>query len=640
MSNYNTLKTTINANIKQNGHQEITGQILNSVLNQMVTTLGAGYQFAGVATTATNPGTPDAKVFYIANGKGTYTNFSGLEVAEDEVVVLYYDTEWHKVATGIASQAKLSELDLIVNGREDELIAEMDSNPHTAYTFLPNPLLLGEKYRAEMNVTVAQWTRILFSKVGTDSSESSDKYIILEKNTIGNYEVYGTAPDPSIYPYIAYQKNGVSNTSTAKLYKSLYQEGLEKKVQEIQEGLMIEKKDNINLIINSLYVYNGLFSQNSDWATKYIYGKRGYRYFVDVQTTTKGIQLSTSKSTPASNTPTQLIAGSFNETTLTSVVDVNDPCYIAISYAKSGEVSISIKEEISKTEEVRVRALPLSGRKVLMFGDSITQLPLDVADGAKGIVEYFSDVTGANGIRGAFGGSHLRARRIVNSVDDIDLNDSSVEMQEHAKATLDLVYIVKALCEQDFSLQDRAMEWYELNRTTDDGVDNSWTYWANIINVLKSLDMSTINAFTIFIGTNDYSNNVPLNDDDHTPAESTNIQRENGAWNYILEQLSTTYPSIPIFIFTPIVRMDSSTSVWIPDTPNGAGLTLRQYAENTIAAAKRFYIPVCDLMEELGWNQFNFWSFFNSGDGTHPRKGFQHIGTKMASFVTSHWDRY
>ena len=75
MSNYNSLKATIDANIKQNGNQEITGQILNSVLNQMVTTLGAGYQFAGVATTATNPGTPDAKVFYIANGKGTYTNF-------------------------------------------------------------------------------------------------------------------------------------------------------------------------------------------------------------------------------------------------------------------------------------------------------------------------------------------------------------------------------------------------------------------------------------------------------------------------------------------------------------------------------------------------------------------------------------
>ena len=112
MSDYNNLKTTIDASIKQNGNQEITGSILNSVLNQMITTLGAGYQFAGVATTATDPGTPDAKDFYIANGKGTYTNFGGIEVTEDDVVVLYWDSAWHKVATGIASQAKLSELEV------------------------------------------------------------------------------------------------------------------------------------------------------------------------------------------------------------------------------------------------------------------------------------------------------------------------------------------------------------------------------------------------------------------------------------------------------------------------------------------------------------------------------------------------
>lgn len=136
MSNYNTLKATINANIKQNGNQEITGQILNSVLNQMVTTLGAGYQFAGVATTATNPGTPDAKVFYIANGKGTYTNFSGLVVTEDEVVVLYYDTEWHKVATGIASQAKLSELGIAVNGYPSKLFSTLGQRYKTDGTLI------------------------------------------------------------------------------------------------------------------------------------------------------------------------------------------------------------------------------------------------------------------------------------------------------------------------------------------------------------------------------------------------------------------------------------------------------------------------------------------------------------------------
>lgn len=126
MSNYNSLKTIIDANIKQNGNQEITGQILNSVLNAIVTTLGVGYQFAGVATIATKPGSPDAKVFYIANGKGTYTNFSGIEVTEDDVVVLYWDSSWHKVSTGIASQAKLSELESEFATKQD-IIPDLDT---------------------------------------------------------------------------------------------------------------------------------------------------------------------------------------------------------------------------------------------------------------------------------------------------------------------------------------------------------------------------------------------------------------------------------------------------------------------------------------------------------------------------------
>lgn len=109
MGNYTTLKTTINANIRQNGNQEITGKILNSVLNAMVNTLGEGYQFAGIATTETDPGTPDAKVFYIAKGKGEYAHFWALDVTEDDVVFLVWDNAWHKVATGIAADAQLKE---------------------------------------------------------------------------------------------------------------------------------------------------------------------------------------------------------------------------------------------------------------------------------------------------------------------------------------------------------------------------------------------------------------------------------------------------------------------------------------------------------------------------------------------------
>ena len=112
MSDYSSLKTTINANVKANNNQEITGSIMNSVLNAMVNSLGAGYQFIGVAT-PTNPGsaqTPDYKCFYLATTPGTYTNLGGLVVADGEVAILKYDTSWTKVVTGIATAESVSKL--------------------------------------------------------------------------------------------------------------------------------------------------------------------------------------------------------------------------------------------------------------------------------------------------------------------------------------------------------------------------------------------------------------------------------------------------------------------------------------------------------------------------------------------------
>lgn len=190
MSNSDAIRAIINAHIKTNRKQEITGKILNSVLNQMVTDKDAGiteeaelraaedvrieglinkeigdrksadaeiqdaltkevaarkdadttinnalseektarqegdtsllnairnafskgYLFAGVATTDTNPGTPDGKVFYIANGKGIYTNFGGLEVTDDDDFAIFtYDNAWAKSNVAISSSGGIAE---------------------------------------------------------------------------------------------------------------------------------------------------------------------------------------------------------------------------------------------------------------------------------------------------------------------------------------------------------------------------------------------------------------------------------------------------------------------------------------------------------------------------------------------------
>lgn len=94
MSNYSSLKATIDANIKANDNQEITGQILNSVLNDMVSSLGAGYLFKGVATTSTNPGTPDEKIFYLAFATGTYTYFGNTVIGEGQIGVFSFGSSW------------------------------------------------------------------------------------------------------------------------------------------------------------------------------------------------------------------------------------------------------------------------------------------------------------------------------------------------------------------------------------------------------------------------------------------------------------------------------------------------------------------------------------------------------------------
>lgn len=81
-----------------------------SLLNAINEALSKGYLFAGVATTDTNPGTPDSKVFYIANGKGIYTNFGGLEVTDDDDFAIFtYDNAWAKSNVTLSSGGGIAE---------------------------------------------------------------------------------------------------------------------------------------------------------------------------------------------------------------------------------------------------------------------------------------------------------------------------------------------------------------------------------------------------------------------------------------------------------------------------------------------------------------------------------------------------
>ena len=94
MANYNDLITAIDSVIKTNNRREITGQLLQNVLNTMVGSLGENYQLAGFATPITNPHQPDQNVFYVASQAGVYTQFDNIVLGDGISFLMWKNGAW------------------------------------------------------------------------------------------------------------------------------------------------------------------------------------------------------------------------------------------------------------------------------------------------------------------------------------------------------------------------------------------------------------------------------------------------------------------------------------------------------------------------------------------------------------------
>ena len=122
MANWSDLKTAVASIVKANGNKEITGQLLQDVLNNIISNLGKECAFAGIATPETNPGTPDGNVFYIASDKGTYSNFNAITIKENEVVILEWKgISWQKKDIGVPTKERLNQLEQNLNESLNQL---------------------------------------------------------------------------------------------------------------------------------------------------------------------------------------------------------------------------------------------------------------------------------------------------------------------------------------------------------------------------------------------------------------------------------------------------------------------------------------------------------------------------------------
>lgn len=86
---WNNLKAGVNAIVKANGNQEITGTNMQNVLGTIIDSLGANATFAGVATPTTVPGTPDGPVFYLAGQHGRYSNFGNVRFDTSNAIAIF-----------------------------------------------------------------------------------------------------------------------------------------------------------------------------------------------------------------------------------------------------------------------------------------------------------------------------------------------------------------------------------------------------------------------------------------------------------------------------------------------------------------------------------------------------------------------
>lgn len=133
MANWDILKRAISDVVKTNGNQEITGQLLQQVLFKIVTNVGANATFAGIATPTTNPGTPDGPVFYISSKAGEYSNFNNIVIANDEIAILAYNSQWSKLALPITVKSDTKYvLDNITIGAGANMARKLYTNDVTA----------------------------------------------------------------------------------------------------------------------------------------------------------------------------------------------------------------------------------------------------------------------------------------------------------------------------------------------------------------------------------------------------------------------------------------------------------------------------------------------------------------------------
>jgi hypothetical protein len=95
---WESLKSAVAAVIKTNGNNEITGQVLQDIINNNIIPQLGGDKYKGEAIPTSAPGTPESEVFYYAKQEGTYSNFGGAVLPKGLHLLYFQGGVWENYA--------------------------------------------------------------------------------------------------------------------------------------------------------------------------------------------------------------------------------------------------------------------------------------------------------------------------------------------------------------------------------------------------------------------------------------------------------------------------------------------------------------------------------------------------------------
>lgn len=349
--------------------------------------------------------------------------------------------------------------------------------------------------------------------------------------------------------------------------------------------------------------YRAVINPNNTYIIKGVGSPYAFRFFAFLDKDLKVISVASSIDYDTRTNPLEL-----HPPQNASVLIVNFMTYDATKDSIECVEHYSIKSTREVAEE------RWKGKRIVTFGDSISQFE---DSNFMSYPSWLQQITNADVVNVGIGGTQLRARTNLTS---------SPSNDTQAYAGLDIYSLVLAATTNDYSVVNACAQYVETNLKPMNSV-------LEVANRLQSIDWQNVDIVVVLGGTNDWYNGGSSLGETGSTDEKTTL----GAVNKILQMLNSTYPHIQIYWFTPIVRHIGAESSWSDSTWAGnlqsSGRTLVEFIDIIKNEVERYNIPICDLYRTLGWNQYNFKYYFNSGDGTHPNRGLRFIANKVASFI-------